>query len=148
MPILKVRHNIEVAHRLFKTPGKCENIHGHSMWVELEVHGIVAPENDMIAGLDFSVVKRNFRSYLDQFYDHHLVLNDQDPWAGEVTYDGESLIRLPGLVTMQAKDPTTENIALDIRTWAENTFIPNVSPPDPYRVNVSVWETHVNGVYV
>jgi 6-pyruvoyl tetrahydropterin synthase/QueD family protein len=148
MPVLKVRHNIEVAHRLFRTRGKCEAIHGHSMWVELELHGIVAPESGMIAGLDFGVVKRNFRKYLDNAYDHHLILNDQDPWAGEVSYDGESFTRLPGLTRMKGVDPTTENIALDIRTWAENTFIPNMSPPDPYRVNVTVWETHVNGVYV
>jgi hypothetical protein len=42
--LLTVKHNIEVAHRLSKTPGKCENIHGHSMIVEFSITG--APDKD------------------------------------------------------------------------------------------------------
>jgi 6-pyruvoyl tetrahydropterin synthase/QueD family protein len=149
MPVLKVRHNIEVAHRLYRTRGKCEAIHGHSMWVELELHGTVAPETGMVSGLDFGVVKQNFRKYLDNSYDHHLLLNDEDPFAGNLNIqDEEGWVRLPGLVVMPGKDPTTENIALDISLWAKNTFIFNTSPPDPYHVGVTVWETHVNGVSV
>ena len=139
---IKVRHNIEVAHRLFESPGKCENIHGHSMWVELEIFGVL-DSNGMLSGLDFGEVKKRFRGYLDSSYDHHLILNTKDPWSKEVSYDGESFQQLPGVVELLAGDPTTENIAKDIAEWASNTFVgPELL--DPYQIKVTVWETAVN----
>jgi len=67
-----------MAHRLSLLPGKCEQIHGHSWWVELEIIGPVNGEGIIF---EFGAVKRVFRSYLDFEYDHHLLLNDSDPIA-------------------------------------------------------------------
>lgn len=120
-----VRHNIEVAHRLSLLPGKCENIHGHSMWVELEITG--APDERGLAnGLDFGSVKRAFRGYLDEWYDHRLLLNAEDELA---EYD------LPGAVLCTG-DPTTENIARWVLEWAHKEF--------DGVVRTAVQETHVN----
>lgn len=125
--LLRVRHNIEVAHRLSQLPGKCEAIHGHSMWVTLDLAGDLSATG-MVAGLDFGVVKRAFRGHLDGEYDHRLLLNYDDPWAG---------IQLPGLRRCPA-DPTTEHIAAWIGAWALDQF---TSCPE---VQVAVDETHVN----
>lgn len=131
---LAVRHNIEVAHRLFLLPGKCENIHGHSMWVTMRVEGQV-DTNGILEGISFTDLKKVFRHHLDTTYDHHVLLNQQDPWA-EATLNGDvGGTRLPGLQATPG-DPTTENIAFWIYEWGTDEGIPVTS--------VDVWETSVN----
>jgi 6-pyruvoyltetrahydropterin/6-carboxytetrahydropterin synthase len=127
---LKVRHNIEVAHRLSLMPGKCQNIHGHSMWVCAEFEGAVNPQG-VLLGMEFGDVKFLFRNHLDETYDHHLLLNASDDWAG---YDVPGLQRCEG-------DPTTENIAKWIGLWTLNEF----DTEGLVAVKIEVWETSVNG---
>lgn len=117
MPIeVYVSEYIQVAHRLMNLPGKCTQIHGHSMHVTMYLGGEVN-ENGLIENvdgevLDFSQVKKLFRSFLNTNYDHHLLLNKDDPWARFLTSTGEGAQggTLPGLVKCEG-DPTTENIA-------------------------------------
>jgi 6-pyruvoyltetrahydropterin/6-carboxytetrahydropterin synthase len=137
---IEVRHNIEVAHRLYLTPGKCENIHGHSMWIDLKLYGHHLNSGGMLCGLDgrpleFGIVKRAFRAHLDSTYDHHLLLNVNDPWASPVDLDLNRTEQLPGLVTVFG-DPSTENIAKWIAEWAAKFFKTDV--------DVLVRETSVN----
>lgn len=128
-PYITVRHNIEVAHRLYLLPGKCENIHGHSMWVELTLFGEL-DKNGILAGLDFGDVKKEFRHYLDSTFDHRLLLNEQDPWAQLVRHmPGDQPLsndvhykRLPGLQPISIGDPTTENLARIIAHWGATQF--------------------------
>lgn len=136
MSFIEVRHNIEVAHRLYNMKGKCEAIHGHSMWVELKLHGIV-DSMGTLDGLEFGEVKKLFRGYLDETYDHRLLLNQADPWATllGLDLDGKQLHNLPGLQTVVG-DPTTENIARWIAKWAHTVFEKSV--------DVTVRETTVN----
>lgn len=123
---IRVRHNIEVAHRLSLLPGKCENIHGHSMWVELELTG--APDDRGLSnGLDFGAVKRAFRGHLDRQYDHRLLLNAADSLCD---------LDLPGTYVCDG-DPTTENIARWVLEWATGEF-------GTIATRVDVHETHVN----
>jgi 6-pyruvoyltetrahydropterin/6-carboxytetrahydropterin synthase len=136
-PSITVRHNIEVAHRLFLLPGKCENIHGHSMWVEMTLSGEL-DANGILCSLDFGHVKSQFRKMLDTRFDHHILLNEEDPWARPITLmDEQNMVeeRLPGLIAVPG-DPTTENIAKWIAKWAFNEF--NLP------VDVTVHETSVN----
>lgn len=125
---LQVRHNIEVAHRLSLLPGKCEAIHGHSMWVNLELAGrIWEPGGEgRMNGLDFGAIKKEFRGFLDSEFDHRLLLNVTDPVAKN---------DLPGL-RLCPGDPTTENIARWVAKWAKDLW--------PVHVKVLVNETHVN----
>lgn len=106
-----VRHNMEVAHRLLLLPGKCQNIHGHSMGVELELYGEL-DDRGLLGGLDFGEVKRAFRAHLDAEYDHRLLLNEADPLVSA---------NLPGASGCPA-DPTIENIADWIAQWAGEQF--------------------------
>jgi 6-pyruvoyltetrahydropterin/6-carboxytetrahydropterin synthase len=131
--MLIVKHNIEVAHRLSLTPGKCENIHGHSMWVELALYGTTINESGMLEGMDFGGVKKAFRAYLDEKFDHRLLLNIEDPWADNLDLPG--LFATPG-------DPTTENISRWIYGWAVEEFN---TPYGSLRVaSVKVDETATN----
>lgn len=145
--IIAVRHNIEVAHRLSLLPGKCENIHGHSMWVTMQVKGKL-DSNGILEGISFTDLKQLFRHYLDTEFDHHVLLNVDDTWAKPLIPLGATesamhglsaftrdAIYLPGLKTCPG-DPTTENIAMWIANWADEIGIPVYS--------VEVWETSVN----
>lgn len=129
--LIQVRHNIEVAHRLSLLKGKCENIHGHSMWVELSLMGTYVNDKGIICNyhddpLEFGDIKKSFRSYLDHEFDHRLLLNKSDPWAQEL-YDKETeglfgaKGHLPGLKVFPG-DPSTENIALWVAEWASTVF--------------------------
>lgn len=140
MSFIVVRHNIEVAHRLYELEGKCEQIHGHSMWVELKLHGAVNSKG-VLAGLSFGDVKKRFRSFLDSTFDHRLLLNHNDPWAGMLAMPdgsqegGSRMVYLPGLIAFPG-DPTTENLAKWIAEWAIDEF--------QLYADVIVHETSVN----
>jgi 6-pyruvoyltetrahydropterin/6-carboxytetrahydropterin synthase len=135
VPSIKVKHNVEMAHRLLLTPGKCEAIHGHSWWVDLQLFGTI-DKNYILAGLNFTEVKKEFRNYLDSNFDHRLLLNHDDPWAQKIWLpDAVGEENLPGLQTSSG-DPTTEWFAEHIGLWASNTF--------QLPTSVDVWETRVN----
>lgn len=127
---VQVRHNIEVAHRLSQLPGKCENIHGHSMWVTLSIR----PSKEVFIGehtgifLEFGSLKARFREYLDSYFDHHLLLYEEDELID---------LGLPGVVPVSG-DPTTENIAAWVYSWAQDTY------GALYSYRVEVQETSVN----
>jgi 6-pyruvoyl-tetrahydropterin synthase len=142
-----VEHNAEIAHRLMNLPGKCQNIHGHSLIISLQLDGELN-KNGILAGLDFGSVKKLFREYIDTRFDHHLLLNKDDPWANQLRSVDQAdpdppsvhYTRLPGLQTTPG-DPTTENIAVWICDWAVMQF----TGDDITAVNVLIRETGTNG---
>jgi 6-pyruvoyl-tetrahydropterin synthase len=140
--MLKFSHDMQVGHRLFTLPGKCQQIHGHSMTVILSLNVYFDPKdgyavNDEDKQLEFGEVKKHFRSYLDDFYDHHLLLNENDPWASMVSLDSDHFETLPGLRKVPG-DPSTENIAGWIAQWCAEEF--------RCTVFVEVEETNTNAV--
>jgi 6-pyruvoyltetrahydropterin/6-carboxytetrahydropterin synthase len=144
MMLIQVRHNMEVAHRLSKTPGKCQQIHGHSMWIELTLIGDHVDDRGMICNaanesFEYGDVKKVFRDWIDRTYDHKLLLNKEDPYAQPLDLVGiggvEHAVRLPGLVTCE-DDPTIENLARWIAEWTRDVF--------RCSTNVKLQETHVN----
>lgn len=158
MQSIAVKHNIEVAHRLFELPGKCEQIHGHSMWVTMELFGPVNA-GGILAGIEYGDLKKTFRKHLDEEYDHRLLLNASDPFSrplheivdvrlqsdpnnpdviGIATTDSKQIF-LPGLNTTPG-DPTTENIS----EWVANWMAGELQGYDLYSMEVTVWETSVN----
>jgi 6-pyruvoyl-tetrahydropterin synthase len=139
---IDVTHNAEIAHRLMNLPGKCQNIHGHSLQITLTLFGELNG-NGILEGLDFGTIKGAFRSYIDRNYDHHLLLNENDPFAGKFfrisddEVDNSNVLTLPGLVVFP-NDPTTENLAKWIAEWASVVWL--VRP-----ISVSIRETNTNG---
>lgn len=120
------------------TPGKCENIHGHSFNVGIELYGPM-DKRGMLCSLDFGAVKRLFRGYLDTEFDHRVLLNSEDPWASAQCDTGEFSESLPGLQPVNG-DPTTENLARWIGEWARLNFI----EAGITGIDVCVQETRVN----
>lgn len=147
---ISVRHNAEVAHRLYNMPGKCQNIHGHSMQIELTIVGELVGHG-VLAGLEFAQVKKSFRAYIDESIDHHLLLNKDDPWARQLrpmpieftdkVDQDVHFTRLPGLITTP-DDPTTEHIAKWLCEWAWDVW---GHDPKVHAVTIEVSETGTNG---
>jgi 6-pyruvoyl-tetrahydropterin synthase len=146
-----VQHNAEIAHRLSNLPGKCQNIHGHSLQITMRLGGEL-DSNGILEGLDFGTIKKDFREYIDTRYDHHLLLNETDPWANDIGWyndkpEGavpiiEGPHRLPGLMTTPG-DPTTENIAVWICDWAVLRF----ESDGITAITIDVRETGTNGAH-
>lgn len=128
---LKIRHNMEMAHRLSQDTTKCKQIHGHGMQVELVFMDLLFGENGMAVSrfgqtLEFGSMKRAFRDHIDNTYDHHLVLNESDFWTKMlVSVAPEDMelepTQLPGLTTVPG-EPTVENLAKWIGEWAASHF--------------------------
>lgn len=97
-----VERTVEMAHRLILTEGKCNNIHGHSMRFKVTLQG--EPDaTGKLEGWDLSWIKEQINELLDLRFDHHLILNAEDPFA---LLDPP----LPGMIPFRG-DPTIENIA-------------------------------------
>lgn len=116
---IKVRHNVEMGHRLSQQPdSKCFHLHGHSWWIDLELFGPVNPSG-MVCDLNFGDVKKRWRGMLDEHFDHHLCLNVDDPlvlFVQEAQKYGllpEDVLTSWGITTVPF-DPTVENMA---RHW-------------------------------
>ncbi len=132
---LEIEHNMEVAHRLSKLPGKCENIHGHSMKVRLTIAGPRAlDKNDLMDGLDFGSMKRWFRGFIDKEFDHGLLLNADDPLLQQC--------ELPGVKIIDG-DPSTENLAKIIGKACRNQF----GSASVYQYRLYIQETAVNAAF-
>jgi len=106
------------------------------MWVDLSLLGEVNA-NGILEGISFGDAKKKFRGFLDSTFDHHLLLNQDDPWAKPVFVDNDNprAEHLPGLMTFEG-DPTTENLARWIAEWAVGEF--------QLSAEVTVHETSVN----
>src|SRR4051812_36525949 len=80
---LYVQEDIQVAHRLVNLPGKCQQIHGHTMTIYMTLkcaqddNGYAVDSEGGV--LDFSGVKKTFRQFLADNFDHHLALSEEDP---------------------------------------------------------------------
>ena len=154
---IAVKHNMEIAHRLYLQPGKCQQIHGHGMQVTLELVGIVNQEG-IFGGIDYSDLKKAFRKYIDETYDHRLLLNLSDPFArpifpvekGEqddhrgfyVVAEHEQIF-LPGLQALPG-DPTTENLSLWIAKEMQEIIHAHWPEAEVFQIIVTIWETGTN----
>src|SRR5687768_8590465 len=107
-----VHHTIQMGHRIWNLPGKCQNLHGHTWLITLEVQG-EQPEGSPIL-LDFAEIKRKWRPWLDQTYDHHFCFDRDDPlfkdYNSSTPDPGWWHRTYPGFVHLDGP-PSCENLA-------------------------------------
>lgn len=96
------KHYIEAGHRVYGHLGKCANLHGHSYEFEFTLSSDKLDELGMV--IDFSVIKNTICNWLDDNYDHRLLIWEQDPIAMQLQNIDSSVILVP-------YNPTAENIA-------------------------------------
>ncbi len=120
-------------HRLQGHGGKCENLHGHNYRIQIYVTGA---ETDTVGRLvDFSVIKRLFKGWFDEHWDHAMILAEDDQQAIDAIRSVRNrLYLLP-------YSPTAENMA---RYVLENVAPKLVKQIPDYQVvvcKVALWET-------
>lgn len=96
---LSVKVVVDYAHRLLYYKGKCNNLHGHTAIIYVEVEGQPSEEGIIV---DFNYIKDTIKKHLD----HKTLLNKNDPLVKCLPNDH---------VVLFDGDPTVENIIKLIR---------------------------------
>jgi 6-pyruvoyltetrahydropterin/6-carboxytetrahydropterin synthase len=122
-------HEIAAGHRVYGHESKCAHLHGHNYGFELTA---AAEALDSLGRVvDFSVLKARVCQWLEEHWDHRMVLNAADPLCDVLEAAGEPIVRLPF-------NPTAERLA---------EYVGRVVGPQTLDgtgvslVQVRVWET-------
>lgn len=111
-------------HRLVGHTGKCRHVHGHNGRVQIEVAAEKLDKLNMV--VDFSEISRTIGKWIDENFDHVLILWDKDPLVPILKEKGEKMLVVP-------ENPTAEFLARRIFEESCRMKLP-VS-------KVTVWET-------
>lgn len=111
-------------HRLLNYEGKCKHPHGHNAVVEIECEGSGCDVRGML--VDFGDIKDAVKTYIDENWDHAMLLHRTDPLVEEYKKRGEP-------VFLFDENPTAETFAKHLFQIAHEKGLP-VS-------EVRFWET-------
>lgn len=89
-------------HRLLNYSGKCRHLHGHNGRAVISIGAEKLDQRGMV--LDFTDIKREISTWIDEHLDHRMILNESDAVIPYLRELGEPLFLLP-------ENPTAENIA-------------------------------------
>ena len=108
------KHELQCGHRIMGHSGKCKYLHGHSYKFTF---GVMADELDELGMIvDFSVLKKVLIKWLDNKFDHKMILHKNDliiPYS----MDEEC-----GIIRVNY-NPTVENLAHNIFFEAKENLI-------------------------
>ena len=121
-------------HRLLNHEGKCANLHGHNYLVEFHVTGNEIDELGRV--VDFSVLNRLFKGWIDEHWDHGFLLWDQDHNAIHAMRQVH-----PNRLYLLPYNPTAENMARYLLDEISPTLIATIKGYDLRVTKVVVWET-------
>lgn len=116
MTTLRQLITFDAAHRLLGYNGNCQNLHGHTWSVDIEIESN-RPLDSCGMFVDYRVIKQYFKDY----YDHRTILNMDDPLV-------DVLKTMGMLVTVMNGNPTAENLAKKI--LADFILIGNLNPKE------------------
>lgn len=98
------RLEFDAAHRVMLHESKCKHLHGHRYVAEItcEAHAL----DSVGRVIDFGVVKEKIGAWIDEHWDHTLILWGEDRELGEAvaTQTNQRVFYLPA-------NPTAENMA-------------------------------------
>lgn len=133
------RFEWDAAHRVLGHEGKCRHLHGHRYVAEVAVSANQLNKLGMV--IDFSVLKTVVGTWIDEMWDHNILLNEEDPIlnianedptprTNERIFNGKNPFKMTG-------NPTAENIAESLFNKAEHLLHDHGIRV----VHVRVWET-------
>lgn len=105
-------------HRLIDYPGKCRHLHGHNGIAIFTLEGETLDERGML--IDFGDIKRLLKGWIDEHFDHKLLLHAADPLVKVLRDFGEPVYTLE-------QNPTAENIARHLFLMARQLELPVVN---------------------
>lgn len=108
MPQITRRLEFDAGHRVLGHEGKCKHLHGHRYVAE------VAVEAQFLDGLsrvvDFGVVKQLVGGWIDDNWDHNILLNERDPLLETINIPDVWEGREPYVIP-DGNNPTAEVLA-------------------------------------
>lgn len=133
MTIMK-RVRFCAGHRLYQHGGKCEFFHGHNYVAEFYV---TSDHVDDVGRLvDFAELKRAFKGWIDEHWDHAFILNQAD----DNGIDAIGRV-VPSKVYLLPYNPTAENLARYLLEQVGPQLLAELSD-DPLQLQrVVIWET-------
>lgn len=111
-------------HRLLNYSGKCKNLHGHNGKAVIELSAQKLDERGMV--VDFGDIKRELQTWIDENWDHRLILNEKDPLIPALQAGAQPFYTLP-------VNPTAENITKTLFDIAKQKNLPVT--------RITIWET-------
>ncbi len=126
--------NFCAGHRLLNHEGKCANLHGHNYLIEFHVSGHEIDELGRV--VDFSVLNKLFKGWIDEHWDHGVLLWDQDRNAVEALRQVK-----PNRIYLLPYNPTAENMARYLLDQIAPKLIKTIKGYDLRVTKVVVWET-------
>ena len=137
-----VRHNLvnvtqlvartlefDTGHRLLKHEGKCRNYHGHRYKAEIIVTTLAGLDH-VGRVVDFGVIKAKVGGWIDEHWDHAMVLEQGDPLIPFLKENNQR-------VFVVENAPTAENLAEILFVVAANLL----NDSGLRVVRVALWET-------
>jgi len=95
-------HDICAGHRVYGHEGKCKNLHGHNYRIHFTCQ---AEKLDSVGRIiDFSVMKEELCDWLEENWDHKMLIWEDDPILSDLTILDFTVVAVPF-------NPTAENMA-------------------------------------
>lgn len=118
MPHITRRFGFDAGHRILNHESKCANLHGHRYTADVTV---MANDLDPLGRVvDFSVVKDLIGEWIDEYWDHTMILHGEDPLL-KIKED-RKLIFGPKPPYIIGKNPTAENLAAILLAESQQLF--------------------------
>jgi 6-pyruvoyltetrahydropterin/6-carboxytetrahydropterin synthase len=76
---IQLKHHFDAAHRLPQLAGgnsKCASLHGHTWGVTLGITGPIQTDGTVV---EFGSIKKAFRAFIDDHFDHGTLIGFSDP---------------------------------------------------------------------
>jgi len=90
-------------HRLLNHEGKCRNLHGHNGKLTVYAKSLDQKNLDKIGRvIDFSIIKNKIGSWIDEHWDHKMILKEDDMYV--------NLLREFAELAIVHFNPTVENM--------------------------------------
>lgn len=99
-------HDISCGHRVAGHENKCSHLHGHNYRIHFFVEPYPDQDLDRVGRvLDFSVIKSQLCIWLEENWDHKMLLWEDDPFIDDLMdVVGDDIVAVPF-------NPTAENMA-------------------------------------
>jgi 6-pyruvoyltetrahydropterin/6-carboxytetrahydropterin synthase len=128
------RFEFDAAHRILQHESRCKYLHGHRWVAEVSCR---APQQDSLGRvIDFGVIKEVVGTWIDQHFDHNIILSSSDPLLQLTEYQQEKVF-LGKRPYVMARNPTSENLAILIQERVDQLL----QPKGVRCFHVRVWET-------